>query len=678
MTPSDNPLPEPLAVDASAAELPALLASEWLLANRIGAYASSTVVGCNTRRYHGLLVAATKPPAGRVAALSSVMEQLGVAGGEVELATNEFDGAFSPQGSEHLAAFRNDVAPTFVFRAGGVELTKQVMLADSANAVALRYTLRGGSAALRLRPMVALRDYHHLRRFDPAVELVFRPANGGIMVEDRSGGGMALHLACTGGRFEPGPHWWYRFCYRAEIARGQDGFEDLYTPGVFLCELAEGESCQLTASLDAPVALDFDAGVARRRERLAVLAAAVGDDADDTDRRLALAGDAFVVTRSFPDAAPSATILAGYHWFADWGRDAFVALPGLLLATRRFEEAREVFRTFASHAADGLIPNRFDDYAPSAHYNSIDASLWFVVAAERYLQATGDVAFWREVLLPAADGILAAYRDGTRFDIRADGDTLLAGGSEQTQLTWMDAKLGEEVVTPRHGKAVEVNALWHSAHRIMAQRCRGLDDDLAGRYDHFADLIARAFRAAFWNDAAGCLFDCISDDLPDATIRANQIFAVSLPHSALRPDQQAAVVRIVERHLLTPVGLRSLSPEDPRYRRRCGGSWQSRDRAYHQGTVWPWLIGAFVEAYLKVEHASPFALDRAREILAAFDDRLAEAGIGFLGEIHDGDAPHAPRGCIAQAWSVGEVLRAKRLVRAARAAAEKQASVQEA
>ena len=638
-----------------------LLGREWLLSNRIGAYASSTVVGCNTRRYHGLLVAATAPPMGRRVMLATATQRLTIAGDSFDLGTNEFPDAFSPRGFEHLAEFRNDGAATFVCRVGDVEFIKQVILADTANAVAIRYTVRGAPATLEVTPLVACRDFHRLRSASDTHRMTFDHVPGGVRVEDRAAPGHSLCLLGEDAAFEVGPQWWYSFLYRTDIARGQDGSEDLYTPGVFRFELADGGTCQLTASVGEPATIDFETALRRRRDRLAGLAASVGPGADRSTRSLAGATDAFVVRR--PSAhADAATILAGFHWFADWGRDAFIALPGLLLSTQRFDLARQVFRTFADRIADGMIPNRLDDYSQAAHYNSIDASLWFIIAAERYLAATGDMRFWRDTLLPAAETILQAYREGTRFDIRADADGLLAGGSPKTQLTWMDAALGDEIITPRHGKAVEINALWYAAHRILAERLAGSDARAAGRYAEWADLIAPTFERVFWNEQAGCLYDCVHQDDPDRSIRPNQIFAVSLPHSPLPPERQAAVVRVVTAKLLTPMGLRTLAPADRRYRGRYGGSWESRDRAYHQGTVWAWLIGPFIEAYLKVECNRPLAVEQCRRWLAAFDAHLEQAGLGYISEIFDGDSPHHPRGCIAQAWSVAEVLRAKLLV----------------
>jgi predicted glycogen debranching enzyme len=655
--------PEALSVTGGGS-LDRLLEKEWLLTNRIGAYASSSVVGCNTRRYHGLLVASASPPVGRFLAVATVREQLVLDGEVIDLSTFEFDNVFSPKGFERFIEFRNDAAATFIFRVGSTEIIKEVALAEASNSVILRYTIHGSNAVLKLWPFVALRDFHHVRRVHEPHQMTFQQTETGAVVQDLKWPDHNVHfLTSDDATFEAKAQWWYRFRYRLDIARGQEGSEDLYTPGSFDYSLSDGQPCLLTACADHPEPTDFDALVARRRKRLTDLAGSVGPSADDTTRRLAVASDAFVVRRTFPGGQkPSASILAGFPWFADWGRDAFIALPGILICTKRYELAREVFQTFSSHLGEGMIPNRYDDYSTTAHYNSIDASLWFIIAAERYLAATGDDRFWRDTLMPVADAILTHYQNGTRFDIHADADGLLTGGSPQTQLTWMDAKLGDETVTPRHGKAVEINALWHSAHRIMAERCRGVDDARSEHYAGAAEIIAKAFSLAFWDASRQCLYDCVKGSDADESIRPNQIFAVSLPHSPLGAEQRADVVRTVTEHLLTPLGLRTLSPTDWRYRRRYGGSWESRDRAYHQGTVWPWLIGPFIEAYLKVEGDKRFAVERARQWLSAFDGHLREVGLGQVSEIADGDSPHMPRGCIAQAWSVGEVLRAKLLV----------------
>ncbi len=637
-----------------------LLTKEWLLTNKLGAYASSTVTGCNTRRYHALLAAATHPPVGRKLTLSALMDKLTIGDQTYDLAVNEFLGTIESSGLQYLVEFVNDVAPRYVYRVGDVELTKEIILAEATNAVAVRYTLRGGSAELTVSPFVAMRDFHHLRLFDRDSTIMTRACRDAVTVHDKSNPDLNLQMVSSCGQFYTDPQWWYHFHYRVEHMRGQDSREDLFTPGNFHCELSDGESCMITASIDGPETIDFDKTVAARRQRLSDLAASVESPESGT-RRLAMASDAFVVRRSFGETSSSATILAGYHWFADWGRDTFIALPGLLLTTKRFKLARQVFRTFVAGISEGMVPNRFDDYGEGAHYNSIDASLWFVIAAERYVEATGDVGFWQKVLMPAAHEILTRYTSGTRFNIHAEDNGLISGGSHHTQLTWMDAALGDEVITPRDGKAVEVNALWHSAHAIMADRCRGLDGPLADNYAAKAHHIAESFNDTFCIPNLPHLYDCVGNT-QDASLRPNQVLAVSLPHSPLSDEKQADIVRSVTEHLLTPMGLRTLSPFDPRYRKRYGGSWQSRDRAYHQGTVWAWLIGPFIEAHLKVFGNNPMMVELAHEWLSSFDDHLNTAGLGYIGEIFDGDRPHAPRGCIAQAWSVAEVLRARKLV----------------
>ncbi len=656
-------LPAPMIIPCRERSVNSLLSREWLLANRIGAYASSSIVGCNTRRYHGLLVAATQPPMGRIVALANLVEQVVIDGRTYDVSTNEFLNTFSPRGFGHVVEFRDDAAATFLYQVGSCEILKEIVLADAANAVAVRYTVRGADATIRLRPLAAMRDFHHLRTSGESHQVTWEQVADGVAIQDRSQPMHPLNVLMSEGRFEPDPQWWRRFCYRADLLRGQEGYEDLCSPGVLTVDVEDGRPCQLTASLDEPVPVGFATTVERRRRRLAETVAGVGEQAGAFERRLAAASDAFCVNRGFPNAPSSPTILAGYHWFADWGRDAMIALPGLLLSTGRFETARRVFHTFASALDGGMIPNRFDDYSSSPHYNSIDASLWFIIAAERYVRATGDATFWRDTLQPAAEAILDAYQSGARFDIRADADGLLTGGSRQTQLTWMDAKLGEEVVTPRHGKAVEINALWYNAHRILAARCRGADEAAAERFAERAELIGPAFVQTFWNPPAGCLHDCISGETPDPSIRPNQIFAVSLPYSPLSAEQQTSVVGVVRERLLTPRGLRTLAPADPRYRGRYGTSWESRDRAYHQGTVWAWLLGPFVEAHLRAASFSDAAVAEATGWIEGFEEHLHEAGIGQISEIFDGDPPHRPRGCIAQAWSVAELLRVRSMIR---------------
>jgi predicted glycogen debranching enzyme len=366
----------------------------------------------------------------------------------------------------------------------------------------------------------------------------------------------------------------------------------------------------------------------------------------------------FIVLRTMRDGRQSTTILAGYPWFGDWGRDAFISLPGLLLTTGRFEEAREVLTTFASAQHNGLIPNRYDDYGGQCAYNSVDASLWFVHAADAYVRHSHDLETWKEFLEPACLRMVEAFERGTDFDIAVDRDGLLRCGNPSTQITWMDAKSGEDVFTPRHGKPVEINALWYHVLCILADRLSENGDQRSLRFETKAERIHQLFEPMFWNEATRGLYDCVRDDEADPAIRPNQVFAVSLPHSPLSPARQRSVLSCVQEHLLTPYGLRTLSPADPRYRPRYEGGPYERDSAYHQGTVWPWLLGPFVEAYLRVHNFDASARDHCRKLLGRLLEHLAEAGLGTLSEVYDGDPPHRPGGCIAQAWSVAETLRA--------------------
>jgi predicted glycogen debranching enzyme len=378
-----------------------------------------------------------------------------------------------------------------------------------------------------------------------------------------------------------------------------------------------------------------------------------------------VAADQFITKRRTTDENYRTTILAGFPWFADWGRDTFISLPGLLLTTGRFNEAKSVLTTFAQAADEGMIPNRFDDYGGAAYFNSVDASLWFINAAFQYFTTAGDSETFTQQFLPVIRWIVDSYHNGTRSGIHADKDDLITAGSNDTQLTWMDAKYENVAFTPRYGKAVEVNALWYNALCLLAQFYADRDIETAKRYRAMANQAEGSFCELFWNKTAGCLNDCIlPDGTVDTSIRPNQIFAVSLPFSPLLPRQQKAVVNVVQEELLTPYGLRTLSPRDSRYKGIYIGSQRYRDEAYHQGTVWPYLIGPFVEAYLKVNDFSRKSKEQAAEFIEPLMQHLTEDScLGSVSEIFDGDVPHKPRGCIAQAWSVAELIRAYQLTR---------------
>jgi predicted glycogen debranching enzyme len=473
-------------------------------------------------------------------------------------------------------------------------------------------------------------------------------------------------LNCSGATFEEDPQWWFNFIYRCDRERGQDFTEDLFSPGLFRCRIDSPTTVILWAGLSKDykpgrfVLPDIEDVIRQLSTHYnAVIAPAKNDKLLGT---LYLAADQFIARRTTHDAQHT-TILAGFPWFADWGRDTFISLPGLLLATRRFDEAKSVLLAFAQAANQGMIPNCFDDYAGDAHFNSVDASLWFINAAFAYLKASGDSRTFKDQLLPVIISIIDAYRHGTMFGIHADFDGLITAGDGNTQLTWMDAKYDGVAFTPRFGKPVEVNALWFNAIMLLAQ-FYGNDKRPHRNLKVEADKVRESFCRLFWNESWGWLNDCIlPDGTPDATLRPNQIFAVSLPFSPLDSAKQKVVVDIVEQKLLTLFGLRTLSPDDNRYQKVYTGPQASRDQAYHQGTVWPYLIGPFVEAYLKVNGSNRESKRQAARFIEPLLTHLTGAGcIGQVCEIFDADQPHKPKGCFAQAWSVAELVRAYLLI----------------
>jgi predicted glycogen debranching enzyme len=628
---------------------------EWLETNGIGGFASSTIIGLDTRRYHGLLTAATKPPVGRVVVLSKIEETLVIDSARFELSTNQYQGAIHPRGHLYLDSFRLDPFPVFKYRVEDIEIEKSVFLVHGENTVVIQYALSGDlgrrSCALEVRPLVAFRDFHSTTH-----------ANDGIRREVESGPGQAtitpypdlpsLHFAHNAKSIDPVGFWFYNFEYERERERGLDSIEDLYSPFLLRFELGRDASAFIIASTvpdQADEAGELEQREKSRREKM--VAAAPAHDA--LAEILTTAADQFIVARG-----DRKSVIAGYPWFSDWGRDTMISLPGLTLVTGRYDDARDILRAFARSIDQGMLPNRFPDTGEAPEYNTVDATLWMFHAVHEYLRYTRDYDFVRTDLYRPLMDILEWHERGTRYGIRLDPDGLLQAGEPGVQLTWMDVKIGDRVVTPRIGKPVEIQALWYNALRLMEHLATGFGDrDHAAHYSALAERIRARFDQVFWNEAEGCLYDVVSDSGADSSIRPNQIFAVSLPYPLLPPDKALRVVEVVEWELLTPYGLRTLSPRDPNYHGRYAGDPRRRDSAYHQGTVWPWLLGAFLTAYVRVHGSSAEARDRAGRFLEPLRRHLWEAGLGQISEVFDGDPPHQPGGCIAQAWSVAEVLR---------------------
>lgn len=659
-----------IAATPCATDLDACLSREWLITNGRGGYASNTVVGIPTRKYHGLLVAAARPPLQRWLLLSDVLEKVGVSGRQYDMGSFRFERTIHPRGYEYQTQFsrHNDLTSPwvrFVYEHDGARLVKEVIMRHGRDEVIVRYRLDGPPGepiSLELHPFTPMRDYHSVTRAFAGAYPISEVRE--FVTVDAYADGPRLWMSAE--RTDNGPpvsftrrpDWWYGFCYSEEAARGVESTEDMFVPGCF-----RTEGCGSIEVTFRAVA-GFGDKMKVVPDALEPIELAPRPMNASTEERLTKAADAFVVRRSRQNNSGLTTILAGYPWFGDWGRDTFVSLPGLLLETGRFSEARQVLEVFASAEKDGLIPNRFSDYGDGRDYNSADASLWFIHAADAYCRQSGDDAAWAEILGSVCCRIIDAYAHGTRFNIRMEPDGLIACGDASTQLTWMDAKCNEIAFTPRHGKPVEVNALWHHDLCIMVRRTRAADPTTAARYDEMAVRTRASFPAVFWNEKGEYLFDVVRDDWRDLAIRPNQIMAVSLPDSPLDRSKQAAVLRIVQRELLTPYGLRSLSPQHPSFRGHYQGTPFERDSAYHQGTVWAWLIGPYVEAYLRVYDFSEKAKTHMRISLEPLLDHLDEAGLGSVSEVFDGEAPHTPRGCIAQAWSVAELLRAWRLTEA--------------
>ncbi|MDT4896873.1 MAG: hypothetical protein QOH25_1950 [Acidobacteriota bacterium] len=637
------------------------LTREWLETNGLGGFASSTIAGLNTRRYHGLLVAATKPPVGRACLLSKLEETLIVDGRRYDLSANQYRGVIHPQGYEYQTGFRLDPFPIFTYEVEEIIIEKSVLMVYGENTTVIRYEFRrhsktaaslAANCSFELRPLIAFRDYHSLIHERTVLNPHTQIEDKLVMLkpcEDLP----ALYLAHEADEIDGADLWYHNFEYRRERARGFDFTEDLFNPFVLTFDLGRSPDVNVIASTERREvgrACEYAKAELKRRQKIVERAPCN----DELVAALVAAADQYIVARE-----GEKTVIAGYHWFSDWGRDTMIALPGLTLVTGRFAVARSILTEFARYVDCGMLPNRFPDAGETPEYNTVDASLWFFEAVRQLLTYTEDYEFVRAHLYDVLRDIIEWHVRGTRYGIRVCADGLLNAGAVGVQVTWMDAKVGEWVVTPRRGKPVEIQALWYNALKVMEELAAKFTDE-ANRhlYGEMAETARVSFNELFWNEEAGCLYDVIDDETRDASIRPNQIFAASLSHSMLSREKSRRVVEAVERELLTPYGLRTLSPHDPQYRPRYEGDSLSRDGAYHQGTVWAWLLGPFITAYIKAHDRKPEARERARGWLALFHTHLSEAGLGHISEIFDGDAPHTPNGCIAQAWSVAEVLRA--------------------
>ena len=648
---------------------------EWIVTNGLGGYASSTVLSLNTRKYHGLLVAAFHPPSDRRVCLEKLDEEMSIGNKKYSLGVNEFQNATSPQDCVFPCRFVASPFPAFTYSMTDVEVQKTIFMPCEKNAVVVLYNVlnaSGSDVKLRVFPLLNWRHFHAVtERRKVCTGPVQSQSDRETSVEFDSPKS-ALVMTTIGGSYVAEGKWVEGLFYREEAARGESCLDDCYRSGFFSFEVKAGRKSGFavvavadenmsvarkimtqmpTNSYDANALLDRE--VERHKGCLKRFGGTHPDiRISEWLSALVLATDMFIVKRSETEKS----VIAGYHWFESWGRDTFISLPGLMLVTERFQDARKVFLGFTKYCNKGLIPNFVPDSPAEPAYNSVDASLWFVNAVLQYLKYTGDFGFVREQLWETLRAIIDSHLKGTFFNIHVDDDGLLCHGE---RLTWMDAAVDSVAVTPRAGKAVEVQALWYNALRIMELLANSFGEKSeAERYATLAERTGKSFAGKFWNSERNCLFDVVNDKGRDDSLRPNQILAVSLDFTMLDDTKNELVVDLVQREFLTPFGLRTLAKSDARYVRVYGGDRCSRDKAYHNGTVWPWLLGPFTTAFMKTRNQNEHDHTLRNLFRQLSSNQILKAGLGTVNEVFDGDSPHTPKGCIAQAWSVAEPLRA--------------------
>ncbi len=666
--------------------LPTTIEKEWLESNGIGGYASSTIIGANTRRYHGLLTAATKPPLGRVLLLSKLEEILCIGEREYPLSTNVYPHTIYPEGYKNLIQFRLKPFPTFQYSIHGINIEKTVFMLSGENTTVILYQVGSTDSTsttpvplfLKVRVMVAFRDYHWLTHENPTLETGYEVLAHGICLRPYKTL-PPMYLFHNAQSIDNVTFWYKNVEYSKEMERGLEAHEDYYSPFALHFDFCKRKDCYIVASTNRYDTLNvfelLNKEIESREKigrdwRLKVdnpglhsstltQGSLPKESAERIEKLKKLTEYLWSTSKSFivKRENDKKSIIAGYHWFGDWGRDTMISLPGLTLIQGRFEEAREILLSYARYVSKGMIPNRFPDYGEMPEYNTVDASLWYIHAVYQYLHFSNDLQTMCQ-LYDVLREIIECYQKGTRYNIHMDRDGLIYAGADGIQLTWMDAKVGDWVVTPRMGKAVEVNALWYNALKIMSffsQEMRLNNESV--RYNTLAQKVSESFNEAFWFHEGRYLYDYVDGEIKNNAIRPNQVFAISLPYSMLSRKRQESIMEVVKGHLLTPFGLRSLSPEDKDYLGRHLGNPYERDKSYHQGAVWAWLIGPYISAYARVYADRKETRDDIERLLEPFYGHLYEAGLGTISEIFDGDFPHTPRGCISQAWSVAEILR---------------------
>ncbi|HEY6505393.1 MAG TPA: amylo-alpha-1,6-glucosidase [Chitinophagaceae bacterium] len=623
---------------------------EWLETNGLGGWASSSIIGVNTRRYHGLLVAAITPPAERMVLLSKLDETIVSGDKRIELGANLYlDDVIAPNGHHYLNSFTKELFPEWEYETEGIKIKKTVAMVHGENTTLIIYHVMEAAQpfTLELLPLVAARNYHALNQEGPHMHW-HADFNDGVF-HNQPDGNNNIFIKVPGSTYEHRPGWFNRFQYPVEQSRGLDFTEDLFNHGVFSVELKQGDSLGIIVSTEDVTGRNAIELLSKETLRRKLLVSHQPDD--EIVQQLVLAADQFIVKRG----EDLRTVIAGYHWFTDWGRDTMISLPGLCLSTGRFDDAKKILTAFAGSVSMGMLPNRFRDNGEEPEYNNVDATLWYFIAVYKYLQATGDTGFVLNEILPGMKQIIDWHYAGTRYNIHAESDGLLYAGEEGQQLTWMDAKINQWVVTPRMGKPVEIQALWYNALRIFSELLQ-LNEQQGDAIvvSVSAEKVKESFERLFWHEEGNYLYDNIDPTgKPVAEFRPNQLFAISLPFALIEGDKAISVLQNVEEHLYTPVGLKTLPKTDARYVPVYSGDQYHRDSAYHEGTVWSWLLGPYIDALVKVGVEKSIV----KKLIDKFAYHLNEACIGSVSEIFDAEPPHHPRGCIAQAWGVAEILR---------------------
>jgi predicted glycogen debranching enzyme len=631
---------------------------EWMLTNGIGGFAGSTLINSNTRRYHGLLVAALNPPVNRHLVVSNINEIVETDRETSYLSSFECSGNYITEGFHHITYFNNDTIPTWIYRTNALEFTKEIWMVYGQNTTIVRYHIKNYSknSKVTLYPLVNFRDYHGERTDFSPFEVVLHENCTEVKFDKTIP--VKLKMIGDGAEFFPKTDLFFGMAYRKERERGLTDHENQYMPGFFEVNLKPNEEkrVDIIFTVEEDINIDINKSYKEARERGDKLVKKAGYK-DPFVNALVKASDAFIVDRNSTNGK---TIIAGYPWFTDWGRDTLIALTGLTISTKRYNDAKSILNTFMRYIKDGLLPNVFPDFGEKPGYNTVDASLWFFEAVYNYYKATKDDKFLK-VVYPKLEEIFNRYRmtkeEIEKIDteiVYSCEDNLIYQGNEHTQLTWMDAKVGDFVVTPRFGKAVEINALWYNAVMIMADLSSKVKKE--DKYSSLARKIKKSFVTTFWYEKGQYLYDVVNENGTDTSIRPNQIFAIALNFPVITDSKAKKIFMNVAENLYTPVGLRSLAPTDDKYRSVYLGDIWNRDTAYHQGIVWTWPLGAFITAgkRLKIKDKR----FTTKQIIENIKYTLKEETLGQINEIFDAEPPFTPRGCYAQAWSVGEILRA--------------------